>query len=96
MDVQDKLIVERGYIPTTDPNGKLIVEYSREIPKPPATEKVTNEPVPVTRPIVNIGTDIRRNAPCPCGCGKKFKRCPNRADRLPRLVGFRSRSPFAG
>ncbi len=29
-------------------------------------------------PMRNEGAPVGRNAPCPCGCGKKFKNCPNR------------------
>lgn len=29
----------------------------------------------VVRPIRKIRQDTKRNAPCPCGSGKKFKNC---------------------
>jgi hypothetical protein len=32
-------------------------------------------PVPVTNPIVNPDRHVGRNDPCPCGSGKKFKKC---------------------
>ncbi|MFC1586370.1 SEC-C metal-binding domain-containing protein [Fibrobacterota bacterium] len=35
-----------------------------------------NAPVPSTRTVPKIG----RNAPCPCGSGKKYKKCCGRAD----------------
>lgn len=28
-----------------------------------------------TKPVVNGGPKIGRNAPCPCGSGKKYKKC---------------------
>ncbi|MEX0793818.1 MAG: SEC-C metal-binding domain-containing protein [Pirellulaceae bacterium] len=30
---------------------------------------------PVTEPIRNLGEKVRRNDPCPCGSGKKYKAC---------------------
>ena len=30
---------------------------------------------PPTKPIVNRGTSVGRNDPCPCGSGLKFKKC---------------------
>ena len=35
------------------------------------------------RPVVNKGPKVGRNDPCPCGSGKKFKKCCGRDDSAP-------------
>jgi len=35
---------------------------------------------PVNRTVVNGGPKIGRNDPCPCGSGKKYKKCCGRND----------------
>jgi preprotein translocase subunit SecA len=30
---------------------------------------------PINKPIVNKGAKVGRNDPCPCGSGKKYKKC---------------------
>jgi preprotein translocase subunit SecA len=32
-------------------------------------------------PAVRQGAKVGRNDPCPCGCGKKAKKCPSWAER---------------
>lgn len=32
------------------------------------------------QPVQSGQNKINRNAPCPCGCGRKAKRCNNRSD----------------
>lgn len=58
------------YVPTINPNGTLIVEYDTsdgpQLPPPSVT---------VREPIRRAGRRIRRNDLCPCGSGKKFKKC---------------------
>ncbi len=39
-----------------------------------STESVSAEPPP-QRPMVHSGPKVGRNDPCPCGSGKKFKKC---------------------
>ena len=44
----------------------------------PKDERVTNAPAEeVTQPI-RVGPKIGRNQPCPCGSGKKYKKCCGR------------------
>jgi uncharacterized protein len=40
-----------------------------------STRKATAEDWMVPQPIVNPFRDVGRNDPCPCGSGKKFKKC---------------------
>ena len=35
----------------------------------------------IAKPIVNVGGKIGRNAPCPCGSGKKYKKCCLKKDQ---------------
>ena len=44
-------------------------------------EVYTSAPEAPPRPIERKGKKIGRNAPCPCGSGKKYKHCCGRADR---------------
>ena len=47
-------------------------------PPPPPTPHfaTTREPAePVSAPVLSRGPRIGRNDPCPCGSGKKFKKC---------------------
>ncbi|UPA22970.1 hypothetical protein K8942_02025 [Candidatus Peribacteria bacterium] len=41
---------------------------------------VPANPLKTVKTIRNAQEKIRGNDPCPCGCGKKFKNCPNRKD----------------
>ncbi len=40
----------------------------------PATEQALKQPAP-TRPVTRDGSKVGRNDPCPCGSGKKYKKC---------------------
>jgi len=44
-------------------------------PPPPHFEALREPAEPVTSPVLPRGRRIGRNDPCPCGSGKKFKRC---------------------
>lgn len=39
-----------------------------------------------TRPMMREGQKVRRNDPCPCGSGKKFKNCCINSGKYNRLV----------
>jgi hypothetical protein len=39
---------------------------------------------------------INRNSPCPCGSGKKYKKCCYAQDQKKRTVGSRSRNALFG
>ncbi|HLZ07147.1 MAG TPA: SEC-C metal-binding domain-containing protein, partial [Chloroflexota bacterium] len=55
------------------------VTIQREPPKPVAPAMHTNrDPVEATREPARVGQKIGRNDPCPCGSGKKYKRCHGR------------------
>jgi preprotein translocase subunit SecA len=55
------------------------IAVQREPPKPVAPPLQTNrEPVEVTKEPARVGQKIGRNDPCPCGSGKKYKRCHGR------------------
>jgi len=42
----------------------------------------TQASAPGPKTVVRSGKKVGRNAPCPCGSGKKFKKCCGRADQL--------------
>jgi len=42
------------------------------------TSDVLPEPTGMTQKIINLTQKIGRNSPCPCGSGKKFKKCCGR------------------
>lgn len=50
--------------------GRLLGAYVRAL-RPSFTQAASGKPKPVTRP----GSRIGRNDPCPCGSGKKYKKC---------------------
>ena len=50
--------------------GRLLGAYVRAL-KESFAEVASGKPKPVTRP----GSRIGRNDPCPCGSGKKYKKC---------------------
>ena len=52
------------------------VELKRvEVAKPVAANYSDSSPKQVNKPIVNKAQKVGRNDPCPCGSGKKFKKC---------------------
>ena len=52
------------------------VELKRvEVAKPVAANYSDSSPKQVNKPIVNKVQKVGRNDPCPCGSGKKFKKC---------------------
>lgn len=57
-------------------------QVRRELPVPSGTQKKEKEPLLVSsgksREPVNVPQKIGRNDPCPCGSGKKYKRCCGR------------------
>ncbi|MBP7050434.1 MAG: SEC-C domain-containing protein [Phycisphaerae bacterium] len=53
-------------------------EYEEALAKlEPQKRKETREP---TIPIVEYGSKVARNAPCPCGSGRKYKKCCGRSE----------------
>ena len=38
-------------------------------------------------------TKIGRNQPCPCGSGRKYKRCCGQRDRAPHVLALRAKPP---
>ena len=64
---------------------RYILEYNRQLMAKqagqyePVTKDLDNDDfAPVAAPIINSGPKIGRNDPCPCGSGKKFKKCCGR------------------
>ena len=67
-----------------DPNCQLVTDTARELSwmacfearpaavTPPAVTRSIREPAP---PVIAIPPKTGRNDPCPCGSGKKFKKC---------------------
>jgi hypothetical protein len=47
----------------------------RSEPPPPARTEPVNYMMADTRPYVRTTPKIRRNDPCPCGSGRKYKHC---------------------
>ena len=56
-----------GSAPTAAPQGAL----GGEAPELPSESEMPRVPVPVVRDAPKVG----RNDPCPCGSGKKYKKC---------------------
>ena len=54
--------------------GLFVSEYLRDEDD---VEKATNEveELIVKKPVVNSTKKVGRNDPCPCGSGKKYKKC---------------------
>jgi hypothetical protein len=50
--------------------GRLLGTYVKAL-TPAYLEAASGKPKPITRP----GAKIGRNEPCPCGSGKKYKKC---------------------
>ncbi len=48
---------------------------------PAAFERPADSPPPPIKPIRNLQPHIGRNAPCPCGSGKKYKKCCGAAEK---------------
>ncbi len=51
-------------------DGHVLGAFVRAL-RGPFAERATGKPKPITRP----GSRIGRNDPCPCGSGKKYKKC---------------------
>lgn len=49
----------------------LVVELRHKVAKTPEDAEPSSMPEPISA--------ADRNKPCPCGCGRKAKHCPNRA-----------------
>jgi uncharacterized protein YchJ len=50
-------------------------EYNRQINQAGRYEPAEESFEPLTAPIANEGGKVGRNEPCPCGSGKKYKKC---------------------
>ena len=48
---------------------------AREMPSRRQQELVTNRAAAGQRTMVSAGPQVGRNDPCPCGSGKKYKKC---------------------
>ncbi|MHB1414207.1 MAG: preprotein translocase subunit SecA [Chloroflexota bacterium] len=53
--------------------------FQREAPPPPPRPIMTNRPAAAKGEPVRTGHKVGRNDPCPCGSGKKYKKCCGRA-----------------
>ncbi|MGB0717371.1 MAG: SEC-C metal-binding domain-containing protein [Phycisphaerae bacterium] len=51
-------------------DGSLLAAYTRALGS--AFDDATSEKA---KPIVRAGSRLKRNDPCPCGSGKKYKKC---------------------
>ena len=67
---------ERG-IDLTDREAvnRFLAEYNSQISAPGRYEPTEDSFEPVSAPIVNERAKVGRNDPCPCGSGKKYKKC---------------------
>jgi preprotein translocase subunit SecA len=54
------------------------VSIQREPPKPPPKPLQTNREEAPAREPARVGQKVGRNDPCPCGSGKKYKKCHGR------------------
>ncbi len=70
--------MDRGLDPT-DQNAmnQIIAEHNRRLTELRQAQQAY-EPEPLVQPIVNESPKIGRNDPCPCGSGKKYKKCCGR------------------
>ena len=50
--------------------GRMLGAYARAL-NDAFEEAASGKPKPIVRP----GSRLRRNDPCPCGSGKKYKKC---------------------
>ena len=64
--------------------GKLLGAYVRAL-KDAFADATSGKPKPVVRP----GSRIGRNDPCPCGSGKKYKKCCMRESKRSAAVAWR-------
>ncbi|MBN1130238.1 MAG: SEC-C domain-containing protein [Chitinispirillaceae bacterium] len=48
---------------------------AREMPPARRQEQVTNRAASGQHTIIKAGPQVGRNDPCPCGSGKKYKKC---------------------
>jgi hypothetical protein len=58
--------------------NRFIGEYNRRANPVGRYEPAEEAFEPVTAPIVSDGAKVGRNEPCPCGSGKKYKKCCGR------------------
>ena len=59
---------------------RFALDYNRQIDQGHYESEADDydDPVPVAAPIVNEAAKVGRNSPCPCGSGKKYKKCCGR------------------
>lgn len=78
LDITDATVVydgERGQyraVSTEESRAFVPVVYASASVTPIVGDGSRAEPIP------RRGSRVGRNDPCPCKCGRKFKRCPNR------------------
>ncbi len=70
---------ERG-VDLTDREAvnRFLAEYNSQVSPPGRYEPVEDSFAPVSAPIVTERAKVGRNDPCPCGSGKKYKKCCGR------------------
>lgn len=70
-----------GYIKNGEKIKKTIAENIKNFSKLLPTKKSTEKSIPVqikTKPVISEKSSVGRNDPCPCGSGKKYKKCCGR------------------
>ena len=78
----------KGFVMTAQDQGvdlgdeeamdRFMGEYNSQIEQIGQYEPAERDSEPVTAPIVRDGAKVGRNEPCPCGSGKKYKKCCGR------------------
>jgi predicted aspartyl protease len=63
-------VITRGDFAVTNKDGKTILSF-----REPSLEEIDFTPGPNAAPIRRVVPKVGRNDPCPCGSGKKYKRC---------------------
>lgn len=63
-------IIGRGDFAVTNKNGKTVFSF-----RMPSVERIDFVEQPYKEDPVKLPSKIGRNAPCPCGSGKKYKHC---------------------
>ncbi len=72
-------IIGAGDFAVTNLNGKTTFSY-----RYPSMERI--DFVKASAAITTVATGVERNQPCPCGSGKKFKKCCGDPSKLGKRI----------
>lgn len=69
-------IINRGDFAVTNKDGKTV--FSFRLPSVERIDFTKQKPAANPQPVVRSSAKVGRNDPCPCGSGKKYKKCHGR------------------